>query len=293
MRTFLDCIPCFMQQTLSAGRLMGMAEEEIKHVMDVVGREIEHVSLSSTPPEMARILQARIHEITGKSDPYEDIKRESNKIALSYVESMSEAVNSSEERLRTALQVAIAGNIIDYGAIHDLDVAAELKKLLDQERMQLEIEDTVNFAYEAFKQDLGKAEKLLYIGDNAGEIVFDKILIETILEEYPHIDITFATRGAPILNDALLSDAYDIRLDKIVKVVSSGSDAPGCILSLCNDEFLEMFSSTDLIISKGQGNFESLSDASGPIYFLLIAKCAAVARELACAQRDIILKKKQ
>ncbi len=293
MQTCLDCIPCFFNQTLSAGRMMGLPDHEIKRLLDAVGKGLEQVSLESTPPEMARLLQRIINQKTGSQDPYKELKHQSNVIALGYAPKMQQLVETSEDQLLTAIEVAIAGNIIDYGAIHDLDVDAELQQLMNTERMQLEREDSTNFAYQAFSEDLKQAKTLLYIGDNAGEIVFDKILLTVIRSMYPDLRITFAVRGKPILNDVLLEDAQEAGLTEMVQVISSGSDAPGCVLAYCDESFLEVFRSSDMIISKGQGNFEALSDEDAPIYYLLIAKCAAVARELSCSVRDIILKRKQ
>ncbi len=281
-----------MSQALQAGRLGGFSEIEIKRILDEIGKEIERVSLDSTPPEMARTLQNVIHNEIGVLDPYEELKKASNTAALRHYESVKRIVKQSDDPLRTAIQAAIAGNIIDYGAIHDLDVDAELKRLMQEERMTIEREDSENFAYQSFRKDLERAENLIYVGDNAGEIVFDRILIETMQELYPELHIMFATRGKPILNDCLLEDAKAVGLDAVVEVVSSGVDTPGLILDACSDEFFELFSHADLIISKGQGNFEALSEVDGPIYFLLIAKCAVVARELGCDIRDIILKKR-
>ena len=291
MRAFLECIPCFMRQTLGAGRLMGLPEETIKDLMDIIGEGLKDVSLDTPPPDMARQLQALINARIGEVDPYHDLKKESNAKALEYYDMMSGLVAQSEDKLKAALQVAIAGNIIDYGAIHDLDAAAELKALMNEERLQIEREESENFAYQAFRNDLDKARTLVYVGDNAGEIVFDKILISTIRELYPELKITFATRGKPILNDCLLEDAHQIGLDELVTVVSSGSDAPGMLIDRCSEEYLKEFFAADMIISKGQGNYESLSEVEAPIYFLLIAKCDIVARDLACNYRDIILKK--
>lgn len=281
-----------MGQALQAGRLGGFSEIEIKRILDEIGKEIERITLDSTPPEMARTLQRVIHNEIGVLDPYKEIKKASNAAALRHYESVKQIVKESDDPLRTAIQAAIAGNIIDYGAVHDLDVDAELKRLMQEERMTIEREDSENFAYQSFRKDLERAENLVYVGDNAGEIVFDRILIETMQELYPELHIIFATRGKPILNDCLLEDAKAVGLDTVVDVVSSGVDTPGLILDDCSAEFLELFRRADLIISKGQGNFESLSEAAGPIYFLLIAKCAVVARELGCEIRDIILKKR-
>lgn len=291
MKTYLECIPCFMKQTLQAGRLMHLDDASIKALLDTVGAGIQEISLDASPPDMARRLQKLINERIGDTDPYHELKQESNTKALEYYQSMHDHVQQSADRLKTALQVAIAGNIIDYGAIHDLDISHELKTLLDEELLQLEQQESPNFCYEQFREDLSRAGNLLYVGDNAGEIVFDKILISTIRELYPDLRITFATRGRPILNDCLVEDALQIGIDELAEVVSSGSDAPGMIIDRCSEEFMELFRAADLVISKGQGNFEALSHVKAPIYFLLIAKCPVVARELGCELRDIILRR--
>ena len=291
MKTYLECIPCFLRQTLQAGRLMDLPDEKIKELMDTVGDGIKEIALDTPPPDMARRLQQLINEKVGDRDPYLALKQESNTKALSYYDAMYELTQQSQDRLMTALQVAIAGNIIDYGAIHDLDVAAELEYLMHQERIDLMRESSEQFAYKTFREELSTAKTLMYVGDNAGEIVFDKILISTIKELYPDLRITFATRGKPILNDCLLEDARQIGLDAMVNVISSGSDAPGMVIDSCSTDFLQEFYAADLIISKGQGNYEALSEIDAPIYFLLIAKCEVVARTLGCDIRDIILKR--
>jgi uncharacterized protein with ATP-grasp and redox domains len=293
MRTYLECIPCFVRQTLQTGRVCGLNEQQIKKLLDDVGCSLKHIDLADSPPEMARKLQPVITAAVGKDDPFDEIKRKSNQAASAYYDEVKSRIQASDDKLKTALEVAIAGNIIDYGAVADLDIAHELQELMDREEQQIAHENHDLFAYDELVRALENGKKLLYIGDNAGEIVFDKACIETIGSLYEHLEITFVTRGTPILNDVVLSDALEVGMDKAARVISSGSDAPGLILERCSQEFLEEFEHADVIISKGQGNFEALSDVTGPIFFLFVAKCDVIARELSCSLRDIILKQQR
>lgn len=293
MRTYLECIPCFVRQTLQTGRVCGLNEQQIKHLLDEVGCSLKHIDLADSPPEMARKLQPVITAAVGKDDPFEEIKRQSSQAASAYYEEVKSRIQASDDKLKTALEVAIAGNIIDYGAVADLDIAHELQELMDREEQQIAHENRDLFAYDELVKALENGKKLLYIGDNAGEVVFDKACIETIGTLYEHLEITFVTRGTPILNDVVLSDALEVGMDRAARVISSGSDAPGLILERCSQEFLEEFERADVIISKGQGNFEALSDVPGPIFFLFVAKCDVITRELSCSLRDIILKRQR
>ena len=293
MRIYLECIPCFVRQTLQTGRVCGLNEQQIKNLLDDVGRSLKHIDLADSPPEMARKLQPVITAAVGKDDPFEEIKRQSSLAASAYYDEVKSRIQASDDKLKTALEVAIAGNIIDYGAVADLDIAHELQELMDREEQQISQENRDLFAYDELVRALENGNKLLYIGDNAGEVVFDKACIETIGTLYEHLEITFVTRGTPILNDVVLSDALEVGMDRAARVISSGSDAPGLILERCSQVFLEEFERADVIISKGQGNFEALSDVPGPIFFLFVAKCDVITRELSCSLRDIILKRQR
>ena len=240
---------------------------------------------------MATQLQKIVTAMLGSSDPLKEVKRQSNEAAAMYYDAAVKMIAESDDRLRTAIQVAIAGNIIDYGAIHDLDVAAELGRIMDQEQACLAHQQSTLFAYPELRKDLKQARTLLYIGDNAGEIVFDRILIQTIRDLYPELQITFAVRGEPIFNDILVEDAVWAGIDTLAEIISSGVNSPGLILDFATDEFLEVFHVSDLIISKGQGNLEGLYDVAAPIYFLLVSKCQPISRMLGCSVRDVILKK--
>ena len=287
MRTYLDCIPCFFRQALDAARLAGAKPATQKKILDALSREVLKFNLESCPPEMGRILYGLVRKITGKADPFEEIKRKSNKFASSLYPRLKAKVRQSKDRLLTAVELAIAGNVIDYGVKNSLNIGKEIDKIFAEENKIIRKEDKGLFDYFAFKQALKKAKKILYLGDNAGEVVFDRILIE----EMKNKKIIYAVRDKPIINDALVEDAIFCGVHKYARIISSGCDAPGVVLNLCSPEFLKIYRDAEFIISKGQGNFEALAGKNGPIFFLFKAKCPVVANHLGCKLGDIILKK--
>lgn len=288
METYLDCIPCFFRQALDAGRLAGAGEKTQKKILDRLSKEIEQFSLKSSPPEIGRIIYNLVIELTGKADPYKEIKQKSNKIALDILPLLEKRIEDSNDKLLTAIELAIAGNIIDYGAKNTLDIDKEVKNIIED----IDTEDRkAIFSYENFKKDLEGMKNILYLADNAGEIVFDKLLIRH-LKEVLGKEIICAVRERPIINDALREDALVAGIDRFARIISSGSDAPGTVLETCSKEFIDIFNNAEFIISKGQGNFESLAGkTTRPIYFLFKVKCPIVARHVNCEVGSIILKK--
>ena len=289
MKTYLDCIPCFFKQALEAARLAGGNQEIQKRILDELADLLPKFSLTSSPPEMGRIIYGLVKKITRKNDPYFKIKAKSNKLALGLYGKLKKKVSVSSDRLLMALELAIAGNIIDYGIKNSLNIEKETKKILNEEDRKINRENKKLFNYPKFKHSLEKAKSILYLGDNAGEIVFDKILIEEIKRRHKDKRIIYAVKEKPIINDALIEDAYKCGIDKIAEIVSCGLDAPGTILSLCSKEFLRIYKKADMIISKGQGNFESFFDRKKPVFFLFMAKCPVVAKDVGCNIGDIIL----
>ena len=277
MKTYLDCLPCFMSQALRAARIATDDEKKIKEVLDEVGMMLKDIPLESTPPESGRMVYRKISEITGNSDPYKEIKSESTKKALSMYPSLKSRVEKSNDRLLTAIRVAIAGNIIDFGANRDFDLRKEIEEVIDK--------DFAICDYGAFKECLDKAHEILYIGDNAGECVFDRILIEEIKKP-----VIYVVRDVPVINDATYEDAAQAGLDKSAIILSSGTDAPGTVLKTSSAEFKEVYNNSRFIISKGQGNYEVLSNEKRPIFFLLKVKCQVIARDIGVDEDDILLK---
>jgi len=282
MKTYLDCIPCFFRSGLEAARMATGDEKKQREVLDEIAKELPRIPLDSTPPEMGRRIHKIIRRVTGLSDPYKKIKDKYNKISLELYPKLKEKVKEAKDPLFMGIKTAIAGNIIDFGVSNShINVEPEVEKILRKE--------FAVFHYVQFKEILDSAEELLYIADNCGEVVFDRILIELLIEEF-NKRVIYAVREKPIINDATREDALFCGMDKVATIISSGSDGPGTFLSSARQEFLTHFHRTKLIISKGQGNYETLSQENKPIFFLLKAKCPVIARDLGCKAGDIVLK---
>ena len=287
MKTYLDCIPCFFRQALEGARIAGSSPKLQKRIIDEFAKIIPKISLKDSPPEIARLGYNLLREISAKSDPYRKIKQESNRLTLEIYDKLQNKVTRSNDWLLTSLEIAIAGNVIDFGVKNNLDINEELKKILAKEKKYIYKKSI--FHYKKFKLRLKKAKNILYLADNAGETVFDRILIEEIKRVYPDKIVYYAVKEKPIINDALFADAKVCGLDRVSRVISNGTDAPGTILSLCSKEFKQIYRKTDMIISKGQGNFETLSQEKGPIFFLFMVKCQVVAKHTGCKLGDIVL----
>ncbi len=286
MRTYLDCIPCFFKQALDAARLAGAKPAVQKKILNALAKEILKFKLESSPPEMGRILYTLVKKITRKRDPFKKIKQKSNKFALALYPRLKRKVENSQDRLLTAVELAIAGNVIDYGVKSSLNIAQEIEKIFAEENRIISRESKTIFAYPAFRRALKETKRILYLGDNAGEVVFDRVLIEELKGK----EIIYAVRAKPIINDCLIEDAKSCGIDKYARVISTGCDAPGVVLPLCSEKFRKIYRDARFIISKGQGNFEALADEKRPIFFLFKAKCPVVAKHLSCNLGDIVLK---
>lgn len=280
MKTYLDCLPCFLQQALRAGRIATDDEAIIKKLLDEVGAMIKEIPMENTPPQTGAIIYQKISEITNNADPYKVIKEKNITHALHLYPELKKKVEKSDDSLLTAIRLAVAGNVIDLGVNREFDLVEEIEKILHQE--------FAVFDFESFKQELNNAKEILYIGDNSGEAVFDKILIEELGKP-----VTFVVREIPIINDITEKEARQIGIDKIAEILSSGTTAPGTILELCNQEFIRKFYDADLVISKGQGNYEGLSGVQRSIFFLLKVKCPVIAENIGVREDDIILKGKK
>ncbi len=290
MKTYLECIPCFFRQALEASSMTGANENVRKNILDDVALAIPGFSLEASPPEMAKIIHSIVRKHTGVDDPYKEVKEKSNSMALNVYERLKKKINESPDKLKLSVEVAIAGNIIDYGVKNTLNVEEEIDKILHDEDEGIKKENNSLFEYEKFKKKIETSSTLLYLADNAGETVFDRILIEEIRRIDVNKKIYYAVKEKPIINDALAEDAIVCGINKTSEIISSGSDAPGTILKICSKDFLDIYKKADMVISKGQGNFESLSNPGRTIFYLFMAKCPIVAKEVGCKIGDIILK---
>ena len=288
MKTYLECIPCFCRQALDAARIAGVDEIVQKKIIDEVSQLIPNFALEITPPEMGRKIYNLVGKMSGVKDPFKEIKENSNKLALNLYPELKHEINNSENRLLAAVKLSIIGNIIDYGAKNSLNVVEEINHLFQGNFIINYENDSTTFRYNQFKESLKKAHTIMYLADNAGEVFFDRLLIEELVEVLGK-QVNYVVRDKPVINDALIEDAIFCGINKVAKITSNGSDAPGTILKYCSPEFIELYQDAELIISKGQGNYESLSEEDKSIFFLLRAKCPVIAKDIGCNVGDMVL----
>jgi len=282
MRSYLDCIPCFVRQSLEAARLVTSDEQICEQVVRRVLILAAEMDLNQSPPAMGGEIHRVIRQVTGKDDPYKEIKQKFNTLALRLYPDMKRIIAASAKPLETAVRLAIAGNIIDFGVSSSLKTAEVEETIEDSLKADFDMS-----GLEDFSAAVKKAEEILYLCDNAGEIVFDRLLIEQL----PHEKITCAVKGSPVINDATMEDAVIAGLTEMVQVIENGSDNPGTIPKACSEDFRNRFDRADLVIAKGQGNYETLSDVDKNIFFVLKAKCPVIARHLGCQVGTMVLRK--
>lgn len=269
MKTYYDCIPCFVRQTLEFARLITNDESVHEELLKNTLAMASELDLSKTPPEIASDFYAHIKAKTGAVDPYKELKNQFNDFALKHEKMLREQVQKSDDPIASAILISMAGNIIDLGV--GLHVSEEVIQENIKNALMHELPAQT---LDKFKADIEKANTILYLGDNTGEIVFDKLLVDQLPKE----KIIFAVRGEPVINDATMEDAVQVGMTNLVKVIDNGSNAPGTVIDRCSREFVEVFENADVIISKGQGNYETLSEIDRNIYFVLKAKCPVIAK---------------
>ncbi len=274
----IDCIPCFRKQ---AERLIvkhGLSEIPANEVRTELNIILDKKAEAFTSPEVGRYLNSLVKSISGITDLYAKEKKEYNEMILQRYDELNRLVQASDNPKFTALRYALAGNIIDFGPPNEFNAQVAFSEALQKE-------PSINHSETLFKE-LNDAKTVLYLGDNAGEIVADKLFIETI----NHPNLYFAVRGSYVMNDITMEDAHFVGIDQLATVISNGYDAPSTILSACSPEFMEIYNKADIIISKGQGNLEGLiKEKNKNIYFLLMVKCDVMARQVGVNQGDVVV----
>ena len=237
-------------------------------------RLVAEMPFDRPPPWMGQRIHRLLREATRNPDPYRQVKNHSNALALELFATLKQRLRASADPFATAVRIAVAGNVIDFGCrsrLSDNEVYQTIEDAMGLGACGLD-EEVVDGLHRA----VDEAQDILYLADNAGEIVFDRLLIE----EMPRDRITLAVRGGPVINDATREDAEAAGLSSVVTVVDNGSDAPGTILESCSSSFRARFAQSDLVIAKGQGNYETLSAEHQNIFFLFKAKCPVIARDV-------------
>lgn len=270
MKTALECIPCFLNQSLVVARKMALEEARAELVLREMLAFLRELDWQLPPPVIARETQRLIQAMTGSDDPYLEQKRADTQKALALLPMLESAVETSRSPFLTAVQFSLAGNAIDFGAAKGWDTSVgntyhkALQRPVDGQKVS------------RLEKVIGNARKILFLTDNCGEVIFDRPLLRMIGAE----KVTVAVRGKPVLNDATMEDARRSGLTERYRVVSNGSDVPGTWLTDCSSELRTLFDEADLVISKGQGNYESLCAERGPIWFLFMVKCSFVSRQI-------------
>ncbi len=280
MKVHLDCYPCFLKQAIIALRLGTKDDAQREHILKSILNDAGKFDTSKTPAHTTTFLHREIRNLLGK-DPFKDIKSEYNQIALRLYPFLKNHVETSNEPLWAASRLAIAGNVIDFGIFTSVDIEGTIERALAG---SITVDD-----YPAFKDEILKTDNILYLLDNAGEIVFDRILIETLISLGKKV--TAVVKGSAVINDSTIQDARETQLTETCAVTDNGSDAVGTILEWTSQDFQDSFMNATFIISKGQGNFETLVGSKKRIFFLFQSKCDVVSKELGLSKGSMLLKK--
>ncbi len=276
-----DCLVCLFNQALRVTKALECDEKCAKDVLDEAALTIAKFDLNQTPPEAAAILYPKIANVVGKEDLYEEKKIESINRAFSYLDFVYKKIDEGQDPLDAALRAAVAGNVIDFATEVLFDIQEEIAKIfeapfaIDEKRM--------------FLERLAGAKSVMIVGDNVGEHLFDRVLLELIEECYPDMDKYYVVRGKPIINDVTASDAKAIDMDKVCEIIDSGVDTPGFIYERANERTKKLFDEVDLILAKGMGNFECMDRMRDDrLFFLFKIKCGVVAKRVGKAIGDLI-----
>jgi damage-control phosphatase, subfamily I len=279
LKTYFDCYPCFLRQALHAAKLSGANEGQTEAILRQTLELMQSLPAAATPPEIGHQVHQIVRTQVGAHDPYHQVKEKSTRQSLALYPKLKELVRKSGDPLRLAIRLSIAGNILDFGVSNQpVDLWQTVEKVIKQ---PFSIDDVG-----ALKDKLQNVEQVLYLADNAGETVFDRVLIE----ELP-VPVLYAVKEAPILNDATREDALAAGLDACATIITTGAQAMGVIMPLVSADFRRQFDQAALVIAKGQANYETLSEAGEKIFCLLQAKCEVIAADLDVPVGSIVVRR--
>lgn len=288
MRASAECIYCIINKTYELFCKYVKDEEERFMFTKELLKEISSYPDDMTAPYLNSKVMKRLKEKVNINDLYIEEKELYNNKMLSIEEDVMDVINSSDDKLLSALKYAMVGNFIDFGAMKNVDDNI-LNKIIDTALKQ----DIDVSTYNIFKSEILRAEKLCYILDNTGEVVFDKLFIKIIKELNRGIGIDIIVRGEPVINDVTYEDAINVGIDNFGKVIENGTDIPGTDLREINEKTRKSIFESDLVIAKGQGNFETLCGMGIDIYYIFLCKCDIFVRRFAIQKyRGIFTKMK-
>ena len=279
------CIPCIVSQSIKVADMVGIDDKN--DLLKEMFRYLSDVDFSNiSSPELIGENFNVLKRINGNGDPYKETREKYNKMFLDRIDLFEEEIAKSEDDFMEAVKYAIIGNVIDFNPIHELTVSDVNEKFETLKTESLEIDDT-----RELQKDIDQAKSILYLGDNCGEICLDKILIKKIKERNPACQIYFATRGSAVVNDSVEDDAYLVGMDEYASIISNGDCSLGTVLTRTSKEFNNIYYNADIIIAKGQANYECLSNEDENIYFLLMTKCDVIAKSIGVPEMKMICMK--
>jgi uncharacterized protein with ATP-grasp and redox domains len=284
MKLDLNCITCNIKQVIKTTELFEVDRNKKEGMMREVLEYLSNADYSKCNPEIIAGTWDIILKYIENDNPYADIKKYYNMEVLKMTESIENLIENSNNKFNTALKIAIAGNLIDFQATHTFDIEMLMEKITNIEKTNLAIDHSKEL-YELLKT----AENVMYLGDNCGEICLDKKFIKYIRNDFPNIKVHFGVRGKTIINDVTLDDALMVGMHEVADVIENGDGSLGTVIDRVSDEFKEKFYHADVVIAKGQGNYESLSEtAKNNIFHLFMAKCEPVSNSLGIKSMSIV-----
>lgn len=248
---------------------------------------IDNADSDLSPADLSFIAIRAGEKHCGNDEPFKQLKQQHNELALQLCDELRIKIKESDNPLHTACQLAACGNIIDLGTQENFDIHATIDKVLSEGFKVDHFEKFTQIIQDALEKD--SLVNIMYLCDNAGEIVFDKLFIEQLVLTYPHLEITAVVNRGPVLNDATMDDALETGLDKVVPVIDNGTSDLGTVVKNAGHEFMLVFENADLFISKGQANYETLCGRDEEIFFILKAKCDVIARSLGVNYLDAVM----
>ena len=277
------CVECIINQSRRVTEAIRADNVLSRRMVERVETLGEQFDFTKSPPEVASYVYEQMAEIAGMDDLYEELKAHATEKAKTFIPQLHQELENSSDKLLTAIKIAVAGNVIDLAAEVTFDLNEEMEKIFE-----------TNFAHDDMDQlesALEKASTLLYIGDNVGEHIFDYLCVETLQELYPRLEISYMVRGNPIINDVTMLEAEEAGFDRLCNLVDSGVNTPGFAYERANEASKKLFDESDLVITKGMGNYECLSPSPRTnLCYLLKVKCNVVANSLGQSVGDIICK---
>lgn len=284
MRIHDKCLPCVVNQVIKVANITGIDKKE--ELLREVFTYLSKMDFEATTPEIIGEIFGMIKKHTNNPDPYKETRNYYNTLFLKLLPEFERKIEQAENSFQLAVRYAIVGNIIDFNPIHNTLLEDIFYCFEGLEQSELGIDDS-----KALMEDISNAKILLYLGDNCGEICLDKILLKKIKEMNPKVKIFFGVRGKPVVNDSIAADAYAVGIDEYAEIIDNGDGSLGTVLKRTSPEFKKVYKSADVVIAKGQANYECLSEESKNIYFLLMTKCDVIANDIGAPEKKMICMK--